>query len=60
MDLHPDFGDAALYLGLTRYRYHFFELIENTEKQEELNEAWEDATADVAALNPAAEPALEA
>jgi ATP-binding cassette subfamily F protein 3 len=29
------------------------ELIENTEKQEELNEAWEDATADVAALNPA-------
>jgi ATP-binding cassette, subfamily F, member 3 len=35
------------------------ELIENTEKQEELNEAWEDATADVAALNPAAEPALE-
>jgi len=36
------------------------ELIENTEKQEELNEAWEDATADVAALNPAAEPALEA
>ena len=36
------------------------ELIENTEKQEELNEAWEDATADVAALNPAAEPAVEA
>jgi ATP-binding cassette, subfamily F, member 3 len=32
------------------------ELIENTEKQEELNEAWEDATADVAALNPPAEP----
>jgi ATP-binding cassette subfamily F protein 3 len=31
------------------------ELIENTEKQEELTEAWEDATADVAALNPAAE-----
>ena len=27
------------------------ELLENTEKQEELNEAWEDATADVAALN---------
>jgi ATP-binding cassette subfamily F protein 3 len=36
------------------------ELIENTEKQEELNEAWEDATADVAALNPAAEPVVEA
>jgi ATP-binding cassette subfamily F protein 3 len=33
------------------------ELIDNTVKQEELNEAWEDATADVAALNPAAEPA---
>ena len=33
------------------------ELIENTEKQEELNEAWEDATADVAALNPTAEVA---
>ena len=36
------------------------ELIENTEKQEELNEAWEDATADVAALNPATESAVEA
>jgi ATP-binding cassette subfamily F protein 3 len=36
------------------------ELIENTEKQEELNEAWEDATADVAALNPVAESAVEA
>src|SRR5215831_2446238 len=32
VDLHPDFGDAALYLGLTRYRYHFFELIENTDR----------------------------
>jgi len=32
MDLHPDFGDAALYLGLTKYRYHSFELIENTER----------------------------
>ena len=36
------------------------ELIENTEKQEELNEAWEDATADVAALNPPAEATVEA
>jgi len=36
------------------------ELIENTEKQEELNESWEDAGADVAALNPTAEPAVEA
>src|SRR2546425_11891817 len=22
LDLHPDFGDAALYLGLTKYRYN--------------------------------------
>jgi ATP-binding cassette subfamily F protein 3 len=36
------------------------ELIENTEKQEAMNEAWEDATADVEALNPAGEPAVEA
>jgi len=36
------------------------ELIDNTAKQEELNEAWEDATADVEALNPAGEPAVEA
>src|SRR5437667_10911893 len=26
LDLHSDFGDAALYLGLTKYRYHFFDL----------------------------------
>jgi pilus assembly protein CpaE len=32
VDLHPDFGDAALYLGHTRYRYHFFELVENTDR----------------------------
>ena len=32
VDLHPDFGDAALYLGLTKYRYHFFELVENVER----------------------------
>jgi hypothetical protein len=36
------------------------ELIDNAAKQEELNEAWEDATSDVAALNPANEPAVEA
>jgi pilus assembly protein CpaE len=29
LDLHPDFGDAALYLGLTKTNYHFFELLEN-------------------------------
>jgi pilus assembly protein CpaE len=32
LDLHPDFGDAALYLGLTKYRYNFFELAENTDR----------------------------
>jgi pilus assembly protein CpaE len=32
LDLHPDFGDAALYLKLTKSRYHFFELLENTER----------------------------
>jgi pilus assembly protein CpaE len=32
VDSHPDFGDAALYLGLTKYRYHFFELVENTDR----------------------------
>jgi ATP-binding cassette subfamily F protein 3 len=36
------------------------ELIENTEKQEKLNEAWEDATADIEALDPAAETPVEA
>ena len=32
VDLHPDFGDAALYLGLTKTSYHFFELLENTDR----------------------------
>src|SRR5437899_811559 len=32
LDLHHDFGDAALYLGLTKYRYNFFELAENTDR----------------------------
>jgi pilus assembly protein CpaE len=32
VDLHPDFGDAGLYLGLTKYRYHSFELLENTDR----------------------------
>ena len=32
LDLHSDFGDAALYLGLTNYRYHFFELVENNDR----------------------------
>ena len=34
VDLHPEFGDAALYLGLTKPRYHFFELLENTERMD--------------------------
>src|SRR5207249_4667235 len=32
VDLHHDFGDAALYLGLTKYRYHAYELVENTDR----------------------------
>jgi pilus assembly protein CpaE len=32
VDMHPDFGDAALYLGLTKYKYHFFELMENNDR----------------------------
>jgi pilus assembly protein CpaE len=32
IDLHSGFGDAALYLGLTKYKYHFFELVENSER----------------------------
>ncbi len=32
VDLHPDFGDAALYLGLTKYQFHFFELLESTDR----------------------------
>jgi pilus assembly protein CpaE len=32
LDLHPDFGDAALYLKLTKARFHFFELLENADR----------------------------
>src|SRR5262249_31787952 len=32
VDLHPDIGDAALYLRLTKYKYHSFELLENTDR----------------------------
>lgn len=32
VDLHPDFGDAALYLKLAKPSYHFFELLENTHR----------------------------
>jgi len=32
VDVHPECGDAALYLGLTKYRYHYLELLENTDR----------------------------
>jgi pilus assembly protein CpaE len=32
VDFHSDFGDAALYLKLTKPTYHFFELCENTHR----------------------------
>jgi pilus assembly protein CpaE len=32
VDLHPDFGDAALYLKLTKTGFHLFDLLENTER----------------------------
>jgi len=32
VDLHPDFGDAALYLKLSKPTYHFFELCDNTHR----------------------------
>jgi len=32
IDLHPTFGDAALYLGFTKHQYHFCELVENVER----------------------------
>jgi pilus assembly protein CpaE len=32
VDLHPNFGDAALYLGLTRHQYDFYELAESRDR----------------------------
>jgi len=32
LDLHADFGDAALYLKLTKTSFHLFDLLENTER----------------------------
>ncbi len=32
IDLHPTCGEAALFLGLTKYQYHFYELVENVER----------------------------
>jgi pilus assembly protein CpaE len=34
IDFHPDCGDAALYLGLTKTHYHFFELLESTDRMD--------------------------
>ena len=32
VDLHPDIGDAALYLALAKHQYHFYDLAENTHR----------------------------
>ena len=32
VDLHPDLGDAAIFLALTRHQYHFYELAENAHR----------------------------
>ncbi|MGH9375644.1 MAG: AAA family ATPase [Terriglobia bacterium] len=32
IDLHPTFGDAALYLGLTKYQYSFHDLAESRDR----------------------------
>ncbi len=32
VDLHPDLGDASLFLGLKKHQYHFYELAENTHR----------------------------
>jgi pilus assembly protein CpaE len=32
IDLHPDLGDAALYLGLAKHLYNSFELIDNADR----------------------------
>ena len=30
--MHPDLGDAALFLGLAKHQYHFYDLAENTHR----------------------------
>ncbi len=32
VDLHPDLGDAAIFLALARHQYHFYDLAENTHR----------------------------
>jgi pilus assembly protein CpaE len=35
VDQHPALGDVSLYLGLTRHRYSFYELVHNTDRLDE-------------------------
>ncbi len=32
VDLHPDLGDASVFLALTRHQYHFYDLAENAHR----------------------------
>jgi len=32
VDLHPDLGDASVFLSLTKHQYHFYDLAENTHR----------------------------
>jgi pilus assembly protein CpaE len=32
VDLHPDLGDASIFLALTRHQYHFYDLAENAHR----------------------------
>jgi pilus assembly protein CpaE len=32
LDLHPGCGEAALFLGLTKHQYHFYELVESVDR----------------------------
>ena len=32
IDLHPNCGEAALFLGLTKHQYHFYELVESVDR----------------------------
>jgi pilus assembly protein CpaE len=35
VDLHPTCGEAALFLGLTKHQYHFYDLVESVERLDE-------------------------
>jgi len=32
VDIHPDLGDASIFLALARHQYHFYDLAENTHR----------------------------